>query len=108
VLCDNGYLPIATDFPSTKYSPATLIHFSRFRASAKWLLFWHNIITHCLENVLIYPFETERLELFPVKCTFTSARGAAEQHNFLVVLLGVDIGCYIIISFRVRLLHNVS
>ena len=44
---DNGYVPTATDFPSFKYSPATLIHFSRFRVSVKTHGILHRCITHC-------------------------------------------------------------
>ena len=93
VQVDNGYIPTHTDFPLSKYSPATLIHFSRFRVSVTTHGILHERITHCFQSVLIDSFESERLELFPVKRGFSSARTTAEQNDFLGIFLEIDLGC---------------
>ena len=46
---EDGYVPTATDFPSSRYSPATLIHFSRFRVSVKT----HGVLHECNNSLFL-------------------------------------------------------
>jgi hypothetical protein len=103
-----GYVPTATDFPSSKYCPATLMHFSRFRTSVGS----HGVLhqgstTHCSQSILIDSLKSERLELFPVKRGLASTRAAAEEDNFLAIFLEVDFRCYAAISSETLDCHTV-